>query len=230
LLSQASSGLQSITPLIAMIDYLTNNIYSKEQNLSYELDEVKMEVTQKLISEIMIKPLHKKDFLDKEKKRNAIKELNKKISEKDEKVMRLFEEFKTVRDGLFKTHSTNIILEEPEQNLFPSTQKSLIYFLLNAINKNHDHCLTLTTHSPYVLYAINNCIMASITKEKVSDKEIKDLLCIGSQIDPKLISIYEIKDGKTKIIQQDDGLIGENFFDIKMKEVMDEFYTMLNHY
>ncbi|MNE62273.1 hypothetical protein D3C80_1575430 [compost metagenome] len=144
--------------------------------------------------------------------------------------MPLFEEFKSVRDGLFKTHSTNIILEEPEQNLFPSTQKSLIYFLLNAINKNEDHCLTLTTHSPYVLYAINNCIMANITREKINAKEIKDLHCISSQIAPDLISIYEIKDGKTEMIQQEDGLIGENFFDIKMKEVMDEFYTMLNHY
>ena len=230
LLSQASSGLQSITPLIAMIDYLTNNIYTKEQNLSYELDEVKMEVTQKLISELILKPLHKKDFLDKKERRDAIIEINKKISENDEKVMPLFEEFKRVRDGLFKTHSTNIILEEPEQNLFPSTQKSLIYFLFNAINKNENHCLTLTTHSPYVLYAINNCIMANLTKGKVSKTEVKDLLCIGSQINPKLISIYEIKDGKTEIIQQEDGLIGNNFFDIKMKEVMDEFYTMLNHY
>ena len=31
-------------------------------------------------------------------------------------------------------------------------------------------------------------------------------------------------------IKQSDGLIGENFFDAQMKEVMDEFYIMLNHY
>ncbi len=230
LLSQASSGLQSITPLIAMIDYLTNNIYTKEQNLSYELDEVKMEVTQKLISELIIKPLHKKDFLEKDERRKEIQELNRRISENDEKVMPLYEKFKSVRDGLFKTHSTNIILEEPEQNLFPSTQKALIYFLLNSINKNSNHCLTLTTHSPYVLYAINNCIMASLTKDKLTSKDGKDLHCLYSQIDPKLISIYEIKNGRIVTIQQEDGLIGENFFDIKMKEVMDEFYTMLNYY
>lgn len=230
LLSQASSGLQSITPLVVMIDYLTNNIYSKEQNLSYELDEVKMEVTQNLISELIIKPLYKTDFTNVDERKEAIKNLNKRISENDEEVMPLFNEYKKVRNGLFTTHSTNIILEEPEQNLFPSTQKSLVYFLLNAINKNDNHCLTLTTHSPYVLYAINNCIMANITKGKFSEKDINSLFCIGSEIDPNLISIYEIKDGKIEIIQQRDGLIGENFFDQKMKEVMDEFYTMLNHY
>jgi hypothetical protein len=214
-----------------MIDYLTDNIYSKEQDLSYEMDEVKMSVTQKLISELIIKPIHKKDFLDKEERKKEIEKLNQKILLNDEEVMPLFDKFTKVRNGLFKTHSTNIILEEPEQNLFPSTQKSLVYFLLNAINKNINHCLTLTTHSPYVLYAINNCILASLTNEKIKNpREIKNLQCIGSQIIPSLISIYEIKDGTIKNIQQEDGLIGNNFFDLKMKEVMDEFYTMINHY
>ena len=31
-------------------------------------------------------------------------------------------------------------------------------------------------------------------------------------------------------IQQEDGLIGDNYFDCNMKEVMDDFYKMLNYY
>jgi len=230
LLSQASSGLQSITPLIAMIDYLTNNIYSGDQNLSYELDEVKMEVTQKLISELMLEPYFKKDYTDKKERVEKIQKLNKKISENDEEVLNFFKNFKSVRDGLFKTHSTNIILEEPEQNLFPSTQKSLIYYLINSINKNPDHCLTITTHSPYILYAINNCILAYITSDKIKANECEKLACLNSKLNPELISIYEIKEGRIKSVQQEDGLIGDNFFDQKMKDVMNEFYIMINHY
>lgn len=230
LLSNASSGLQSMTPLIVMIDHLTNNIYSDEQKLSYEIDEVKAKVTQMLISEIMFKPLYGKDFTEKESRKKKIEELNKRFSEKEENVIVRFEEFKKIRNNLFKTHSTNLIIEEPEQNLFPATQKTLIYYLLESIASDLDHNLTLTTHSPYVLYAINNCIMANLVYEKLSDIEKENIFCLKSKIDSKSISIYQIKNGLIECIQQEDGLIGENFFDDQMKQVMDEFYLMLNHY
>jgi hypothetical protein len=230
LLSQASSGLQSLTPLIVMIDHLINNIYSKEQSLSYELDEAIAKVTQTLISELIIKPVYGKDIVDNEKRKETIIELNKRISEKDEIVLGYLKEYQTVRDNLFRTHSTNLIIEEPEQNLFPATQKLLMYYLIEKINSNLDHNLTLTTHSPYVLYAINNCILANIVNDKLSQVEKDKLFCLDSKIDPKSISIYEIKDGAINRIQQVDGIIGKNFFDDQMKEVMDEFYIMLNHY
>ncbi|HJS00078.1 MAG TPA: AAA family ATPase [Flavobacterium sp.] len=230
LLSHASSGLQSMTPLIVMIDHLINNIYNDEQNLSYELDEVRAKVTQMLISEIILKPLYGKDFTEKEERRKVILEINKKISEKDETILIYFEKFKKIRSNLFQTHSTNLILEEPEQNLFPETQKTLIYYLLESISSDLEHNLTLTTHSPYVLYAINNCIMANLVYDKLSENEKKNIFCLNSKVDPKSISIYQIKNGLIECIQQEDGLIGENFFDEQMKQVMDEFYLMLNHY
>lgn len=230
LLSNASSGLQSVTPLIVMIDHLINNIYTDEQNLSYEMDEVKARVTQILISELVIKPIYGADFIDGDERKKIISELNKKISEKEENVFKHFQNYKNVRNNLFKTNSTNLIIEEPEQNLFPSTQKSLIYFLLESVNRNKEHQLTLTTHSPYVLYAINNCILASIVQDKLTDEEKVMLKCFNSKIDPAMISIYQINNGTINSIQQEDGLIGENYFDNQMKEVMDEFYIMLNHY
>jgi hypothetical protein len=231
LLSQASSGLQSITPLLVMIDHLTKSIYDDDQNMSYLLDEVRMKVNQKLINEFVVEPLYGPKDLNNEKKISKVyQDIIKKLEENDKIVTANFAKVTKLRNQLFKTHSTNIILEEPEQNLFPSTQKSLIYAIFNALNNNSAHFLTLTTHSPYVLYAINNCILAYLTNEKLAPKNSYKLHCKNSKIQPDLISIYELKDGKIENIQQKDGLIGENFFDIKMREVMDEFYLMLNHY
>jgi hypothetical protein len=230
LLSQASSGLQSLTPLIVMIDHLIDKIYKNEQSLSYELDEAMVKVTQILISELIIKPIYGQDFVENEKRKEIITELNKKIAEKDENVLRYFIEYQNIRGNLFRTHSTSLIIEEPEQNLFPATQKLLIYYLLEKINSNADHNLTLTTHSPYVLYAINNCILANIVNDKLANLEKDKLQCLKPKIDPKSISIYQIKAGLISSIQQEDGIIGKNFFDDQMKEVMDEFYLMLNHY
>jgi predicted ATPase len=230
LLSQASSGLQSLTPLIVMIDHLVNKIYLNEQSLSYELDEAIAKVTQILISELIIKPIYGRDYVENEKRKEIITELNKKIGDKDETALRYFYEYQTIRENLFRTHSTSLIIEEPEQNLFPATQKLLIYYLLKMINNNVDHNLTLTTHSPYVLYAINNCILANIVNDKLSQPEKEKLDCLEPRIDPQSISIYEIKNGSICRIQQEDGIVGKNFFDDQMKEVMDEFYLMLNHY
>lgn len=234
LLSQASSGLQSVTPLVVMIDNLINNIYLKDEELSYELDQVKTRVSKKLLEKLVIDKyvfdILGEKKLDKEKRNEVIDQISKRLSEKDEKILLMFKEYEFLKDNLFKIQSTNLIIEEPELNLFPSTQKALIYYLLKSINSKKDHRLSLTTHSPYVLYAINNCIMASIVNNKLSDKEKAKLACLDSQINPDSISVYEIKDGLLNCIQEKDGSIGKNFFDSQMKEVMDEFYVMLNHY
>ncbi|MCG8894734.1 ATP-binding protein [Tenacibaculum finnmarkense] len=227
LLSQASSGIHSVIPLLTMVDNLINNIYSQENQSSYELDEVKANVIQLMITEFIFKEYYGKDFQGDERK-EKIKEINKKISEKDEQIVSLFSRFKKVRNNLFKTHRTNLIIEEPEQNLFPSTQKELVYKLFEYLNSDLKHSLTFTTHSPYVLYAINNCILAFITDDRIPTQLKSKLSCLNSKINPKEISVYELSNGKISCIQQENGLIGDNFFDKKMKEVMDDFYLMLN--
>ena len=225
-LANASSGLQSIAPLVVMIDYLTKIFYENKQESSYEMDKAKEEVIRMLMHELLLKPIYGEDVDDVEHK---FKEIGDKIDEGDIFIVSVFKKYSKVRDNLFKIHSTNLVIEEPEQNLFPSTQKALIYYLLESINKGRNHNLILTTHSQYVLYAINNCIMAYLVSDELNDKEKEKLNCLDSRIDPKSISIYQIEDGYIERIQEEDGLIKENFFDEQMKEVMDEFYVMLNH-
>lgn len=227
LLSQASSGLQSVTPLLTMVHNLIVNLYQQDNASSYELDEVKAKVTQLIISEFVIKPYFNDDYEGEERK-NKIKELNDKIAEKDQKVLNLFQNYLRIRKNLFETQRTNLIIEEPEQNLFPSTQKQLCYKLLNYLKNDLEHSITITTHSPYILYALNNCILSSLVENKIPEKIRQKIECIDSSINPKEISIYEIKDGRIDCIQQENGLIGNNFFDIQMKEVMDDFYKLLN--
>jgi hypothetical protein len=51
-----------------------------------------------------------------------------------------------------------------------------------------------------------------------------------SWIDPTLVSVWEIEDGKIRKIQDKDNIISENYFDLKMTELTDEYYQMLNYY
>lgn len=80
--------------------------------------------------------------------------------------------------------------------------------------------------------------MGYLVKDKMPEEVKKEIECRGSWIDPTLVSVWEIKDGYLKglnnmqnaTIQQEDGLIGNNYFDSNMREIMDDFYKMLNYY
>lgn len=230
LLSNTSSGLQSITPLVVISDYLTSQLYKHDYHQSFEQNELEMKIDRMLLNDLVFNQIYGKSFADGEEFEEALKNLNEKIEQHDEIVLKCLANRNDVRENLFKIQSSNLIIEEPEQNLFPATQKALIYFFLDCIYRNPMHKLTLTTHSPYVLYAINNCIMSALVEGKLPEDEKEKLDCIKLKIQPSDISIYEIVDGDVKCIQQEDGLIGDNFFDAQMQKVMDEFYLMLNHY
>ena len=230
LLSSASSGLQSITPLIAIIEYLTKWIYD-EDTISFELDERRQRVNRILAEEKVLKPYYDKDYLPIEDRQDFTKSFNEKLHEKEEKAVKYFEEYKTISNSLFKTTNSQFIIEEPEQNLFPEAQRDLVYYFLQKCLNREGNRLTLTTHSPYVLYALNNCMMAGLVRDKMEANELSKLKCNQSKINPIDISIYEIREGVVRgTIQGEDGLISDNYFDQKMKDLMDDFYLMLNYY
>lgn len=230
LLSNASSGLQSITPLIVMIEYLTKWIYD-EDTISFEQDERKQRVNRILAVDKVLKPYYDKDDLSGEDLQGLVNLFNEKLHEKEEKAVECFRRYKAVSDGLFKTTNSQFIIEEPEQNLFPETQRDLVYYFLQECLNKEGNRLTLTTHSPYVLYALNNCMMAGLVSDKMEADELSKLKCNKSKINPADVSIYEIRKGVIRgAIQGEDGLISDNYFDQKMKDLMDDFYLMLNHY
>ncbi len=209
-LKNASSGLQSVIPLVMITDYLTKTFYENKRVKSVAENEQMNNFIAKILKDERI---------------NFAKFFKGNTEDKINQLLRLVK-------NKFEYHYSNFIIEEPEQNLFPETQKELVYYLIDrVINTDRNHSLTITTHSPYILYAINNCIMADLVCDKLDDKEKRSLKCYRSAINASSISVYEIDDeGRINKIQEEDGLIGDNFFDKQMKKVMDEYYIMLNHY
>jgi hypothetical protein len=231
LLSNSSSGLQSVVPLIVMIEYLTNWIYSNEGEISFEENEKKGKASFILSKELVYEAYSGRKDMNQEEEALLTEEISALLDKKDEKIIPFVLNWNEKRNNLFNTANTQFIIEEPEQNLFPETQKHLIYYLLEkCLDSKREHRLTLTTHSPYILYTLNNCMMGYLVKDKMPGKEQVELLSKNSWIDPKLVSIWQIKDGEIDKIQGEDGLIGKNYFDDIMKEVMDDFYAMLTYY
>ena len=132
---------------------------------------------------------------------------------------------------------TQFVIEEPEQNLFPKTQMDLLYHLISEINHGRNHKLVITTHSPYILYALNNCLLAYLVKDSLDDETAMAVECVQYAINPSDVSVWSIKDGclrndkgePHKTIQDARGLIRKNYFNDVMKTVMGDFNTLLGY-
>lgn len=206
LLDQSSSGFQSIIPLMALISYLSSTIY--EENKPFSPSE--QQQMRDILSHVS---------------GDSLGEMEK----------QLIERIRGFLQGKVYTH-TQFIVEEPEQNLFPSTQCELLYFMLEAINHGKNHRLVLTTHSPYILYALNNCILANIVRDEMPEEERKQLLFADVRLSPEDVGVWEIENGclrtygdvtTNKTIQDNDGLIRKNYFNSLMGLVMKDFNNLL---
>jgi len=236
-LSQVSSGLQSVTPLCVMIDYLTSWIYVHEEEKSAEerrylreaaaarfiadkqgLDDV-LDVTRlneglRPSLDTLVKTMQ--SILDREE-----------MAEEGDDIKKL----RQIEHTLSSPSFSNIVIEEPELNLFPTTQIRLVYYLLSKINHSRDQ-LVLTTHSPYVLYAFNNCLLAAKTSEN-AEIPVDELTGIPASawVNPNNVSVWELENGmvrNNRTIQDKNGLIRDNYFDRIMNNIMVDFRNLLN--
>jgi len=218
-LNNASSGLQSVTPILLIIDYLTKGLFEEKTIESIDEKQEIVNVFIKYFSQI----IENERFSEIIKQFNEEKKLTLSTDE-SEKVLKLISSRK-------KYHFSQFIIEEPEQNLFPEAQRDLIYYIFDKINDNkRNHKLLITTHSPYILYAINNCMLGFVVKNKMPENEQNELLSKNSWINPKNISIWEIENGYIKCIQDlNTGTVSKHYFNKIMNDVMNEYYEMLNY-
>ncbi len=148
----------------------------------------------------------------------------------------LIERLRGFIQGRVYSH-TQFIIEEPEQNLFPKTQMDLLYHLVSEINHGRNHELVVTTHSPYILYALNNCLLAYLVKDSLDEETKKTVECVAYAINPKDVSVWSIKGGclrndkgePHKTIQDTRGLIRKNYFNDVMKMVIGDFNRLLEY-
>ena len=207
-LNQSSSGFQSVVPLMVLLSYLSSAIYKENKPFSPAENEKMREI----LSQVS-------DVANGDMEQNVI------------------DRIKGFLQGRVYTH-TQFIIEEPEQNLFPNTQIELMYHLLNCLNHGKAHRAVITTHSPYILYALNNCILANIVKNTVPADELEGLEmdCANVFIRPEDVAVWEIENGCMKTytddatnstIQDKDGLIRKNFFNHVMGKVMSDFNNLL---
>ena len=90
--------------------------------------------------------------------------------------------------------SAQLFIEEPEQNLYPESQKLVVMSLVRSLKKalengSEQSLVVVTTHSPYVMSVVNVLLAAAIVGEKGLKQDVVDKESI---LPSKAISGYYI--------------------------------------
>ena len=148
-ISESSSGFQSFIPLFLVS---RNIALSISQNKDSSQNELSAEEQQRL--KIEIERILSNDNLSEELKKAALEVLSSK----------------------YKNECFLNIVEEIEQNLFPKSQKDVLYKLLEFANLTEGNTLILTTHSPYIINYLTLAIKGYQVLQKILDLPNSNLL------------------------------------------------------
>jgi hypothetical protein len=120
------------------------------------------------------------------------------------------------------------IIEEPELNLYPTTQKELIYSLIGGLQPNIDYKnaeWVITTHSPYVLSSFNTLMLAYKVGNQSDElrAEVEKIIPSRCWVNPDEFAAYYVDNGTVRsIINPQTGLIADNELDDVSEELADE--------
>ncbi len=79
--------------------------------------------------------------------------------------------------------SAQLFIEEPEQNLYPESQRLVIMSIVRSLNKalangSEQSMAVITSHSPYVLSVVNVLLAAARVAHEGLDQDVIDKACV----------------------------------------------------
>ena len=217
----ASSGLQSVVPLCGLIDYLTFHELHRPRRLS---------VAQERELNNLQDTLFKEKFMQSNGSNivGRVDDITKTFPEPRVKFFSTHREealFSEIVDNFSRTQHSSIYLEEPEENLFPTTQYELVKWMAKQINTTQDNSLCIATHSPYILSSFNNLIQASECKDNIS---VESTVGKSSTISFEDINVYAVDNGTVKDIKDYDlRLISQTDLDAASDTIASDFSKLL---
>ena len=209
-IEEAASGFQSLVPLYLVTWYLAKSL-KKDSGVSAGTMPDDLEKFRKGAEDIL-----GNSSLTEDQKRIALSVLSTRFN---------------------KTALINIV-EEPEQNLFPTSQKEILYCLLEFNHKKPGNKLIITTHSPYLINYLTVAIGAFNLIEKIRtfgkshtlNDEVYKVIPKENIVNPEDLVIYEMDETSGKII-----LLGnyrgipsdENKLNVELGSTNDEYSKLL---
>jgi predicted ATPase len=210
-LTEASSGFQSFVPLYIVSWYLSNSVMGKSSNSKEPMSSDELERFRKGVADVW-----SNENLTEEQRRIALSVLSSKFN---------------------KTAFINIV-EEPEQNLYPTSQWKMLQSLLEFNNINTGNKLIMTTHSPYMINYLSIAIQGEYLRKKIVKslksnellQKLSKVAPIKSLISAENVVVYQLDEtvGCIKKLSAPEGIPSDkNFLNKILQEGNKLFDTLL---
>ncbi len=190
--TNVSSGLQSLIPLWILLKYVTEGVYNGEKKDSVAIEYQNRKLIDTIYSAISGVPPTASVLVVLDELANVIKIGNRDYLFDEEQKAKKFQQTSL---NFIYPHFSNIFLEEPEENLYPLTQRDLIFNIASLMNEGRSHNVFLTTHSPYILTSLNNLLYASNVGKKKKDKARK-VIPMKYWVQPEDVGAWSVKNGR----------------------------------
>lgn len=231
-LSSASSGFQALVPLYIVSSYLSKLVKEVQgkrdldffRNSDYFSIDDKIRVEKELNQEIL-KGL---EVENKNVNQTVVRELD----------LSYISRLESVKNKILKKYTYAYffnIVEEPEQNLYPTSQRNIVNSLVEFANGLSKNKLVLTTHSPYLI----NYLILAVKAQQVArlfeegDKKLQQVFEIvpaNSLLREEDVIVYELseKDGSISRLETYQGMPSdENWLNKELEEFNDLFMDLL---
>lgn len=215
-LTDASSGFQSAVPLFLVSHSLAHKVKANAGQASEGTAEP-MSVEQLDRFKSLIADISGNDTLTQEQRRAAISTISSKFN---------------------KTAFVNII-EEAEQNLFPTSQWAVITQLLAMNNLAAANRLVLTTHSPYIVNFFSIAIQGHFLRQRIEERgsapglldRLGQVVPLNALVDGRDVSIYQSDEitGSIQKLATTDGIPSDqNYLNLQLMKGNDLFDDLLD--
>lgn len=99
------------------------------------------------------------------------------------------------------------IVEEPEENLFPTSQQGVLYDLLALTQSHKGNHLVVTTHSPYIINYLTLALKAgALICDGISPETIDSVLPAKAAVNADEVAIYQLIYGSATLLDMPYGL------------------------
>ena len=205
-LSEASSGFQSFIPLFLVSGFLANSLHQKTDKSIKTSSIEEDRRLRKRIQDIMLNP-------------NLTEEVKQGMLE--------------VLSAELKYSAFINIVEEPEQNLFPTSQRQVLNTLLGFNNQEHTNKIVITTHSPYLINYLTLAVKAESLSGKVEStshkKKLDAIVPYNSHLKGSDLIVYEFTgDGMISKLKDHKGMPSDdNDLNYELGETNELFAQLL---
>lgn len=129
---------------------------------------------------------------------------------------------------------STIFVEEPEAHLYPTAQREIVHLLAAVTDLSSNEAsgqYVITTHSPYILSALNNLMYGAQLAAQSPDKRAHVAQVLGDTalVPAENVRAYAFGDGQVQsIIDAETGLVRATVLDSVSNELAKEFGDLLD--